>query len=139
MPPGSIALVVALSLLSPGRLPAQSAELRKAKELVVAGKPQEAIPIYDALVKAAPDNPTLLVNLAVAHFQAKNYSEAIRVSEAALGVRPGLVAALLFLGASHFQLGRHAEAIGPLSQVLEAKPAERNARLMLAESLLQLA
>lgn len=111
-------------------------QLERARELVTGGKPLEAVPIYEELLRASPGNSTLLINLAVAHFKAGQYEAAIPVCREALKSSPPPPAAWLFLGASYFQLRRHAEAIEPLERTVELIPGERNARLMLGESLL---
>lgn len=113
-----------------------SEELRRARELVIAGKPEQAIPIYQELVRALPNNPELLMNLCIAEFKAKRYKEAIEQAEAALSLQPDLPSANLFLGASYVELGENAAAIRPLNKVLAVQPNERNARLTLAQALL---
>ena len=109
---------------------------RQARELVIAGKPEDAIPIYQELVRAAPNSPELLMDLCIAEFKAKRYRDAIDQAQAALRLQPDLPSANLFLGASYVELGESAAAIPPLNQVLGAQPNERNARLMLAQALL---
>ena len=129
-------------LLSAAGVSAQPAELaekaRKARELVVAGKSEEAIPLYQELLRASPNDPGMIMNLSIAQFTAKRYRDAIGQAEAALKLSPNLLSANLFLGASYLQLGEQARAVGPLQKVIEAQPNERNARLMLAEALLAL-
>jgi predicted Zn-dependent protease len=112
-----------------------SREAHKAGELVKAGKPHEAIPIYLRLVQSAPNRPEFLIDLCVAEFKAKQYEDAIRHASAALKLNPNLPAANLFLGASHLALGEPTNALAPLEKVLAITPADRNARLMLAEAL----
>ncbi|MEW5978777.1 MAG: tetratricopeptide repeat protein [Acidobacteriota bacterium] len=107
----------------------------RAQELVRTGRPLEAIPIYEQLLRDSPGNPTLLVNLAVAHFKGAQYEATISVCRSALNSSPQLAAAWLFLGASYCQLQQPAKAIEPLTRAVELQPAERNARLMLGESL----
>jgi len=102
---------------------------------VIAGKPEQAIPIYQELVGAVPNNPELLTDLCIAEFKAKRYRDAIGHAQAALRLRPDLLSANLFLGASYVELGESAAAIPSLNKVLGAQPNERNARLMLAQAL----
>ncbi len=113
-------------------------KLAEARELVLSGRAAEAIPIYEDLLRAAPDNPGLMMNLVVARFKAGQYDKVIPLCRRILETRSGAAAAWLFLGAAHFQLGRYGEAVEPLRKALAAKPGERNARLMLGEALLQL-
>jgi len=103
---------------------------------MIAGKPEEAIPIYQELVRAAPNKPELLMDLCIAEFKAKRYKDAIQQAEAALKLQPDLPSASLFLGASYVELGENAAAIQPLKKVLDAQPNERNARITLAQALL---
>ena len=112
-----------------------SEKLRQAREFVIAGKPEQAIPMYQELVRAAPNSPELLMDLCIAEFKAKRYRDAIEHAQAALRLQPDLPSANLFLGASYVELGESAAAIPPLNQVLGGQPNERNARLMLAQAL----
>jgi tetratricopeptide (TPR) repeat protein len=112
-----------------------SREAQRAGQLVKAGKPQEAIPIYLRILRASPNHPELLIDLCVAEFKAKQYEDAIRHASAALLLNPNLPAASLFLGASYLALEQPTNAIAPLEKVLAIAPTDRNARLMLAEAL----
>jgi predicted Zn-dependent protease len=111
-------------------------EVQRANELVTQGKFEEAIPIYEGLVGAFPDNPGLLLNLCIAEYKAGRYQNAIGHARAALKLKPDLAPANLFLGASYLQLGDYANALDPLHKALDAMPNDANARLMLAEALL---
>ena len=113
-----------------------AAESEEARELVANGRPMEALPIYDRLVRAYPLNPDLLLNLSIAEFSAERYRDAAGHALAALKLKPGLSAANLFLGASYLKLGEHSRALDPLKKAVDALPADHNARLMLAEALL---
>lgn len=123
-------------------LPAQSPEavagMERARELVAGGKVEAAISIYEELVKAFPNEPSMRINLAIVQFKAGHFQEAVRQSEYALKLRPGLLTAKLFLGAGYLKLGEPAKAAGPLREVVEAQPGERNARIMLAQALFSL-
>jgi tetratricopeptide (TPR) repeat protein len=113
-------------------------QAERARELVASGKPEQAIPIYEQLLKASPENATLLVNLAVAQYEAGRYTDVIEQTQRALKLRPDLTTAWLFLGAAYFKTGAPEQALAPLEKVVEARPEDRNANLMLAEALLQL-
>jgi tetratricopeptide (TPR) repeat protein len=132
-----ILLLLAAAVLraQPGD-PAQKAQ--KARELVVAGKAEEAIPIYLELAYAAPNDAGILVNLSIAEFKAGRFRDAAGHAEAALRLQPDSLAANLFLGASYSQLGENARAVPPLEKVIAAQPNDRNACTMLAEALLAL-
>lgn len=132
-------VVVAVSLVVPLLFaqaldPAQEAQ--RANELVASGKFDQAISIYDRLVRAFPANASLLLNLCIAEFKARRYRDAIEHARAALNLKPDLAPANLFLGASYLELGDAANALDPLHKALEAMPNDPNAHLMLAEALL---
>ncbi len=131
-----LVLLTAAALCAQPADPAQQA--RKASELVVAGKADEAIPIYLELARAAPNDAGILVNLSIAEFKTKRFRDAAGHAEAALKLQPDSLAANLFLGASYTQLGEHARAVPLLEKVIAAQPNDRNARVMLAEALLAL-
>jgi tetratricopeptide (TPR) repeat protein len=111
---------------------------RRAAELVLAGKPEEAIRLYQDLVRSLPNDWGTLLNLSIAEFKAKRYGDAAAHADAALKIQPDSPVANLFLGSSYEELGKHAMALEPLEKVLAVRPQDRNARLMLAEALLNL-
>lgn len=111
-----------------------SEPLRRARDFVIAGKPEQAVPIYQELVRKFPNNPALHVDLCVAQYKARRYRDSAEAAKAALRLQPELPSANLFLGASYLQLGEYAAAIPPLQKALEAQSTERNARLALAEA-----
>lgn len=110
-------------------------QLRQAQELVLQGKPEQAITVYQELIRTSPNSPDLRVDLSIAQFKAKHYQDAIAQAKEALRLRPELARANLFLGASYVELGEFDAAIHPLKKVLEAQPKERNALLLLAQAL----
>jgi tetratricopeptide (TPR) repeat protein len=116
-----------------------AAKARRAGELVVAGKVEEAIPLYRELARAYPNDSGILLNLSITEFKARSYRDAAMHAAASLKLQPDSFAANLFLGSSYEELGEHALALAPLEKVLAARPQDRNARLMLAEALLGLA
>ncbi len=109
-----VLLLTAATLCAQPGDPAQQAQ--KARELVVAGKPDEAIPIYLELARAAPNDAAILVNLCIAEFKARRFRDTAGHAEAALKLQPDSLAANLFLGASYSQLGENARAIPPPSK-----------------------
>jgi tetratricopeptide (TPR) repeat protein len=133
------AILAAAFLACPfhGQAPDPAKEAERAQGFVAAGKFDQAIPIYQGLLRAAPNNPVLLLNLCVAQYTAKHYREAIANATAALKLKPDLLPARLFLGASYFELSEFPMAIEALELVIAANPQERNGRLMLAEALLE--
>jgi predicted Zn-dependent protease len=128
--------LVLVSCLVALAAPPQTDQLEQARRLAAAGRTEEAMAIYEALVQSAPDNAVLRMNLAVLRFKAGRYEQVIEDCRTALQRDPRLATAWLFLGASQLRLGRPKEAVEPLRRALAAQPGDRNARLMLAESLL---
>jgi predicted Zn-dependent protease len=131
-----------LLLLFASALAAQPSDLadkaRLARDLVVAGKSEQAIPIYEELVRAFPKDPAMIMNLAIADFKTKRYRDTIQQAELALQLQPELASANLFLGASWIELHEPARAVAPLEKVIALQPNDRNARLMLADALFDL-
>lgn len=111
-------------------------EAQRANELVTEGKVEEAIPIYERLVRSFPTNPGLLLNLCIAEFKAGRYQNAIEHARAVLKLKPDLAPANLFLGASYLELGQPADALDPLREASAAMPNDPNARLMFGGALL---
>ena len=111
-----------------------SEPLRRARDLVIAGKAEQSVPISQQLVRKFPNNPGLRVDLCIAQYTARRYRDSAEEAKAALRLQPGLPSANLFLGASYLQLGEFASAIPPLQKALEARPSDRNARLSLADA-----
>lgn len=116
--------------------PPQTDQLEQARRLAAAGRTEEAIAVYETLLKSAPENSALRMNLAILRFKAGRYEQASEDCRAVLSRDAHLATAWLFLGASQLRLGRPKEAVEPLRRALGTQPGDRNARLMLAESLL---
>ncbi|HET9318967.1 MAG TPA: tetratricopeptide repeat protein, partial [Bryobacteraceae bacterium] len=133
--PVFIFLSLAVASAQPADLARQA---QRARELVLEGKAEQAIPIYAEIARAAPGDAANLVNLAIAEFKAKRFRDSAQHAQAALKLQPDLPGANLFLGASYAALGEHAKAVEPLERVLSRQPNDRNACAMLAEELLAL-
>jgi len=127
-----------LAALVSAQAPDTAEKVRRARDLVVAGKTEEAIALYEELVRSAPRDAALRMNLSIAQFKAGRYHEAIAHAEEALRLQPALFTANLFLGASYLELGNPSLAIAPLEKFIAAQPKDRNARLMLARATLAL-
>lgn len=115
-----------------------AAKSRRGKELMAAGRFEEAIPIYRDLVKALPNNPGPLMNLGLALHMARHDREAVSQFQAVLKIEPSLLPARLFLGAAYLGLKQPGKAIEPLRKVIHAQPDNKEARLILGEALLTL-
>ena len=129
-------------VLSAGRVCAQSSDLaiksNRGKELVAAGKFEEAIPIYRELVRTLPDNPGPVMNLGLALHMTGHDQEAATQFQTVLKLQPNHLPAHLFLGAAYLGLKEPAKAIEPLKTFVRAQPNDHEARLLLGEALLSL-
>lgn len=115
-----------------------TAKLQRSKELMAAGRFEEAIPIYKDLVQALPNNPGPILNLGLALHMAGHEREAVSQFQAVLKIEPANLPARLFLGAAYLGLKMPAKAIEPLKTVVRDQPDNRQARLFLGEALLSL-
>src|SRR3974377_2178191 len=86
----SLALLVAVvfACSADGQTQSLPEKAQHAKELMAAGKPEEAVPIYRELVRAVPDNPGLVLNLGLALDMSGNKTEAIRQYQGVLKLDP---------------------------------------------------
>src|SRR6478672_9887826 len=74
-----------------------ASEAQRAKELMAAGQYEQAIPIYQRIVKAMPGNSGVLLNLALAEHMAGHEREAVPHLEAVLKAQPNHTPALAAL------------------------------------------
>jgi tetratricopeptide (TPR) repeat protein len=111
---------------------------QRAKEFMADGKFVEAVPLYQELNQAVPNNPGLLLNLGMALHMAGDERNSIPQLEAAVKLDPKLAPAWLFLGAARLQLGKAPAAVEALKMVLGLQPDHRGALEMLAGALLSL-
>jgi predicted O-linked N-acetylglucosamine transferase (SPINDLY family) len=88
-----------------------------------AGKLDEAVRLYQEILRGAPQQPDALYLLGAAHFQGGAYELALAHFERALQARPGFVEALAGSGAAFSSLGRHDEALATYDQVIAAHSA----------------
>jgi tetratricopeptide (TPR) repeat protein len=109
-----------------------ASESHHAKELMAQGRFEEAIPIYEKLVKALPGNPGLILNLGLAQEMAGNPAQAIPYFEAVLKVQPDNIPALTSIATAHLQLHQPGPAIAPLQKLVRLRPEDVAARGMLA-------
>jgi len=130
-----LSLLFAASLL-PAQSDALIAQSQKAKELMAAGRFSEAVPLYQGLVKAMPDNPGLIMNLAMAHHMAGQHKAAVTHFEKALQLQPGIFPAMAMGGVSYLRLGNGAKAVALLEQAYAAQPNMDQVRHALADAYL---
>ncbi len=109
-----------------------------AKQLMAAGKFEEAIPICEQLVKAVPGNSGLVLNLGMAEEMAGHPAQAIPLFEQVLKADPGNVPALTNLAESQFELNQPRLALIPLKKLLSLQPANHDAREKLAGALMSM-
>jgi len=134
-------LVFCISLIgTPPPALAQSAELarksQQAKELMASGKFAEAVPLYQQLNQAVPNNPGLLLNLGMALHMAGDDRGSLRPLESAVKLDPRLEPAWLFLGTTRVQLGQMRAGIDALNAVLKLNPNRLEALEILGAALL---
>jgi predicted Zn-dependent protease len=110
----------------------------QARQLMAAGKYEEACRIYAELVQDLPENPGLSFDLGVARYMAGDEQKAIAAFDRVLKLDPHNVPAHLYLGYAELSLGEPAEALAPLEAVVHAQPANLDARTSLADTLLAL-
>jgi len=126
-------------LLASVALLAQSEELvrqsQRGKQLMAEGRFADAVPVYRQLVQALPDNPGLLLNLALAERMAGQPRQSIAHFDAVLKLQPRNLPALVSLGAAHVELNENRAAIDPLEKAVAIEPGNRDARTMLAGAL----
>ena len=137
---GRTAMLCALFLFAARPVVAQTEELAAksahGKELMAAGRFEEAARIYADLVKAVPGNPGLLLNLGLAQHMSGHNREAVTTLEAVLKAQPDALPALITLGSAKLALDRPGEAVAPLSKALALHPGDTETRGMLANALL---
>jgi len=111
---------------------------KRGKDLMAAGRFEEAIPVYRELVKDLPDNPGPLMNLGMALHMAGHEREAVKEFQEVLRLEAAHMPARLFLGAAYLSLKQPGKAVEPLQTVVQGQPDNREARLLLGEGLLAL-
>ena len=128
-----ICLTFALCVPLFGQSESLAEKSRRAQELVSAGQPEKAIPIYQELVRALPGNPGLTTNLGIALSMAGRDQDAIKEFDAALKLKPHYPNALLFLAMAYLNLDQPQRAVGPLEEVLAGQPQNELAQWKVGE------
>src|SRR5215218_1201296 len=115
-----------------------AATAAKAREAMQAQRYDEAVVLYEQLVRAAPGTPGLRLNLGIALHSAGRYERAAAELQRVVAQQPDITPAWLMLGLSRLKLGDPAGAIAPLERVVRSEPANNVARLELASARLEL-
>jgi tetratricopeptide (TPR) repeat protein len=128
-----------LVLVCPARAQQALAEKAQlAKQLMAAGHPGEAVPIYRELLRAMPDNPGLALNLGLALDMSGDKRGAIREYQAVLKIDPQSFPARLLMGTAYLDLGQPSSAIAPLEESVKLQPGNLDAQETLGDAELAL-
>jgi predicted Zn-dependent protease len=134
----SIFAILLFAVPALAQSPALAEKAQHAKELMAAGRPGEAVPIYRELVRALPGNPGLILNLGLALDMSGDKRAAIRQYQAALKLQADFFAPLLLMGTAYLDLGQPSLAVAPLEKAVELQPENFEAQVTLAEAELAL-
>jgi predicted Zn-dependent protease len=115
-----------------------AATATRAREAMQAQRYDDAVALYEQLVRSAPNTPGLRLNLGIALHSAGRYERAATQLQRAVSQQPDLTPAWLMLGLTRLKLGDAAGATGPLERVVKAEPNNTVARLELADAHLEL-
>lgn len=102
------------------------------------GKPEDAIPHYQAGLRLKPEDADTLVNLGLALVSVGRDVEAMPYFEQALWLRPGDLKAHFAVGALLVEQARYADALPHLEPLVRQQPENAPARFALARALLGL-
>jgi tetratricopeptide (TPR) repeat protein len=123
-----------LSASGYGQSQALAEKAQHAKQLMAAGRPDQAVPIYRELIRAVPNNPGVVLNLGLALDMSGNKQEAIRQYQAVVKLDPDSFPALLLMGTAYLDLGQPGKAIEPLEKSAKMQPENFDAQVTLAEA-----
>lgn len=132
------AVVFAAAAHAGGQSPSLAEKAQHAKELMAAGRPAEAVPIYRELIKSLPGNPGLILNLGLALDLSGQKREAIKEYEAVLKIDANSFPAELLMGSAYLDLSEPARALAPLKRAALLQPANSQAQAALGEAQLDL-
>jgi Flp pilus assembly protein TadD len=111
-----------------------SGQASRARDLLVAKRPDEAIKVLLAGLSSAPDNPELHCLLAQAHFARRRPVEALKAATDAVTVAPEMEWAHRLRSIALRQLRRNREAIEAGMQAVRLEPSLAVAHQTLAEA-----
>uniref|UniRef100_Q01TF8 Tetratricopeptide TPR_2 repeat protein n=1 Tax=Solibacter usitatus (strain Ellin6076) TaxID=234267 RepID=Q01TF8_SOLUE len=133
----ALLLLFCLSALAAAQSDDLALKSHRAKALMAEGRFSEAVPLYEQLVRAVPDNPGLILNLGLAERMAGQFRKSIPHFEAVLKKDPGNLPACLSLGVVHLKLGEPGLAVAPLERAAAAAAGDAEPRGLLAQALLE--
>jgi tetratricopeptide (TPR) repeat protein/transglutaminase-like putative cysteine protease len=90
--------------------------------LMGTGKFEDAIPVWQALVKISPDDPAALSALSGALLAAKRYSEATATLESAIKLAPEHPGPYVQLGSAYLRLGNDDKVVAAFKKAVEIDP-----------------
>lgn len=112
-------------------------EARRAREAMLARRYTDAVEIYRKMVAAAPDEPDLQFDLALALHSAGRYREAVNELNPIRTPERDNSKYWFLLGLGYLKLGEPGKAVGPLGNAARLDPANVDARLELASAYLE--
>ena len=98
---------------------------------------KEAITVLDSAAIHQPDSEEVLIDLAIAYFDAGQYERALAPARKLLGINPANNGAHHMLGKTHFMLGEFAKSISELETALKLAPKDYDAAYTLGLSYLK--
>lgn len=96
----------------------------------------EALEAYHNALQLSPDNPDVLTNLGLWHFDRKDYQRALESFETALQRTPNHPDAMNFLGVCLAHLGQLEQQLPVLERLVHKHPSEPSVRFQIAWNLL---
>jgi tetratricopeptide (TPR) repeat protein len=108
-----------------------------ARNALLQNRFDEAVRLYERLVKAVPGEPRLRLNLAMALHSAGRYKESVGQLEPLRTSQAGNAKYWFLLGVGYLKLARPAQAVPPLSRAVELDRSYLPARIEYAGALLE--
>ncbi|MGA9995888.1 MAG: tetratricopeptide repeat protein [Pyrinomonadaceae bacterium] len=98
---------------------------------------QQAIPALESAALYRPDSQEVLIDLAIAYFDAEQYKKALEPLNRALSLNPQSTGAHHLLGKTYFMLGENVKATSELETALKLAPADYDIAYTLSLSFLK--
>lgn len=125
-----LAAAAALCAAGAQAQPAATDPYSAGRELRIAGRPAEAIPLLEAAATASPSDADVWLNLGLAYVAAKRYADAERALDEAQRLAPAYADVAVARARVAFFRGEPAEAERRLAPVLAARPDHAEARTL---------